>query len=229
MIGPEYPLIEQAIPNDHSRPAGPSEMLKKYGAGSKHVLDLGCGDGRGLDEVRKFIPEAAYVGVDIEVSPEVSSRIRDDGEFLTYDGVNLPFEDQTFDLVYSSQVFEHIRHPDQVASEVRRVLKPGGWFVGSLSNLEPYHSFSIFNYTPYGLFRLIDDSGLKLIEMRPGVEGISLIVRQVTNRKISGFRLCYPLIELMSRLKNWDAQRRNYLKLRLSGHIIFASKRPDDG
>jgi hypothetical protein len=34
------------------------------------------------------------------------------------------------------------------------VLKVGGYLVGSVSHLEPYHGYSTFNYTPYG-FRII--------------------------------------------------------------------------
>jgi len=37
-----------------------------------------------------------------------------------------PFEDDSFDLVFHNQVFEHVRDLDQVLQEIRRVLKPGG-------------------------------------------------------------------------------------------------------
>lgn len=192
------------------------------------VLDLGCGDGRGVDVVRACLPDAQYDGVDIEQSPEVSSRSRDDARFHSYDGVNLPFDDKTFDIVYSRQVFEHVRHPDRLAAEVCRVLKPGGAFVGSLAYLEPYHSYSIFNFTPYGLFRVGEDNGLRVREMRPGVEGLSLIMRQMSMRRIRGFGIAYPLIGLLARLRSLGVRERNYLKLRFAGHICFAMEREQD-
>lgn len=227
MRGPEFHLIEDAIPDDHSKVSTAAELLAEVLGDRTGVpadlLDLGCGDGRALDLVRGLSADARYTGVDIETSPEVDERNRTDGTFLTYDGVNLPFDDSSFDVVYSQQVFEHVRHPDRVTQEVARVLRPGGAFVGSLSYLEPYHSFSIFNFTPYGVFRLIDDNDLTLRTMRPGIEGTSMLVRQLSARWISGFRIAYPGIEFAGWLRRWSARKRNYMKLRFSGHICFVA------
>jgi len=228
MPGPEYDLIERTIPGEDSRPRDPEQILLTYADGEGlQVLDLGCGDGRAVDLVKR-LGDAAYTGVDIEVSPEVRSRMREDARFVTYDGVALPFADAAFDIVYSRQVFEHIRHPDTVAAEVCRVLKPGGVFIGSLSYLEPYHSFSIFNFTPYGVFRLLEDNGLRLRSMWPGAEGFSLMVRQMTNRRIGRLQLAYPLIDAIGTVARWNHKKRNYLKLRFAGHITFIADRPAD-
>ena len=96
-----------------------------------------------------------------------------------------------------------------------------------MSNLEPYHSFSIFNYTPYGVFRLLEDNGFDLMRLRPGPEGISLIVRQLTLRRIRNLRLVYPAISLAALIRGWDVRRQNYLKLRFSGHICFIARVPE--
>lgn len=231
MLGPEYPQIEATIPNDHSKSSSAekllAEVLRDRQGDTVDLLDFGCGDGRGADVVRGLRPGTRYSGVDIDGSPEVVARTREDCEFHSYDGVNLPFADQSFDVVYTRQVFEHVRHPDIVMRDIRRVLRSGGVLVGSLSNLEPYHSFSIFNYTPYGLFRLIDDNDLSLRTMRPGPEGTSLVVRQLTQRWLSRFELVYPAIAIAGRLAKWGARRRNYFKLRFCGHICFIAERDD--
>lgn len=224
--GPEYALLAPAIPEDHARISSPEDMLRRFAAPTPRLLDLGCGDGRALDVLPAIAPGLDYTGVDIETSPEVDSRTRSDARFVTYDGVALPFADTSFDTVYSSQVFEHIRHPDKVAAEVLRVLKPGGCFVGSLSYLEPYHSFSIFNFTPWGVHCLLVDNGFELLEIRPGAEGLGMIMRQITNRRLSGLKLAYPMIDMAARVKGWTAKERNYLKLRLAGHIVFAARKP---
>jgi SAM-dependent methyltransferase len=229
MPGPEYALIERTIPGDDSRPRDPEQVLLAYAdREGLQVLDLGCGDGRAVDLVKR-LRDAAYTGVDIEASPEVRSRMREDARFVTYDGVALPFADAAFDVVYSRQVFEHIRHPDTVAAEVCRVLKPGGVFIGSLSYLEPYHSFSIFNFTPYGVFRLLEDNGLHLRSMWPGAEGFSLMVRQMTNRRIGRLQLAYPLIDAIGTVARWSYRKRNYLKLRFAGHITFIAEKSATG
>ncbi len=232
MLGPEFSEIASSIPADHARRMSAPDMLneiaKSHGPGPCRILDFGCGSGDGIDSVKSTFANAQYTGIDIEHSPEVATRSRQDGAFHTYDGTTLPFPDHSFDIVYSRQVLEHVRHPDRVVAELHRVLRPGGKFVGSLSNLEPYHSFSIFNYTPYGLYRLLTDNGFALRAMRPGPEGVSLIVRQLTMRRISGFELAYPAFGLMASLRGWDARRLNYLRLRFSGHIAFIAERPSD-
>jgi SAM-dependent methyltransferase len=53
-------------------------------------------------------------------------------------GEHLPFPSETFDVVCSSQVLEHVRNPELVMEETVRVLKPEGYFVHSFPN---YGSF----------------------------------------------------------------------------------------
>ncbi len=232
MIGQEYALLERSLPDDHAKISAAQDMiLEAYREAPDRTLDLldfGCGAGDAIDFFADALPGARYHGVDIEGSPEVSSRTRADADFRSYDGRTLPYDDRSFDLVYTRQVFEHVRHPDVVSREILRVLRPGGLFVGSMSNLEPYHSYSIFNFTPYGVFRLLDDNGFELMRLRPGPEGISLIIRQLTLRRIGNFRLVYPAISLAALIKGWDVRRQNYLKMRFSGHICFIARVPEE-
>ncbi len=127
------------------------EIAPTFAGKPANILDLGCGDCRSIELFRSLLPDASWRGVDIENSPEVASRSVIDNRVDTFDGINLPYSDGQFDLVYSRQVLEHVRHPDALVREVARVLRPGGLFLGEVSYLETYHSFSIFNFTPYGL------------------------------------------------------------------------------
>ena len=67
---------------------------------------------------------------------------------------SLPYEDN-FDLVFSDNVMEHIENPDQIFSEVHRVLKPGGIFIFKTPNKFHYMPI-IAMITPHSFLRWIN-------------------------------------------------------------------------
>jgi SAM-dependent methyltransferase len=58
-------------------------------------------------------------------------------------GESLPFRDNSFDVIISLEVLEHVEHPAAVLREVFRILKPGGWFYLTCPN---YLSFREVHY-----------------------------------------------------------------------------------
>jgi SAM-dependent methyltransferase len=222
-----YELIKECLPEDHSRQSSArtelAELVKR-GIAPRDVLDLGCGDGRTIDMFRDLLPQSTWTGVDIETSPEVNLRSRNDGKFVTYDGVTLPFNESAFDLIYSHQVLEHCRFPEKVISEAFRVLRAGGFLVCSTSNLEPYHSYSFWNFTPIGLFTILKDAGLQSIKMRPGIDGLTLISRSLMNKQSDPDVNRYFSEESPYNQQLEDStisvKRRNFRKLVFCGHIV---------
>lgn len=201
--------------------------------GPWRVLDLGCGTGGSVDVFRARDPDVQWVGIDVPGSPEASFRTRSDARFETFDGVSMPFEDGAFDLVYCKQVLEHVRHPEPLLAEVRRVLTPGGWFAGSTSQLEPYHSLSLWNYTPFGMVRLLERAGLRTVELRPGIDGVTM-----TAWRLAGGHRCFdrwwgresPLnrtLDACARLLRTDTQTLNATKLLFCGQFAFLARRED--
>ena len=65
------------------------------------------------------------------------------GRLFPATGENLPFPDNSFDLVFSIAVLEHVRDPDRVMSEALRVCRPGGYIVMNVPN---YNSFIEAHY-----------------------------------------------------------------------------------
>jgi ubiquinone/menaquinone biosynthesis C-methylase UbiE len=90
--------------------------------GDETLLDVGCGNGRVAQLLRKRVGEV--VAVDVEPSSEWH-----DASGLTFqlaDGEALPFEDGSFDLVHSKDSLHHMADPARALAEYRRVLRPGG-------------------------------------------------------------------------------------------------------
>lgn len=223
-------LLGHRIPGDHSR-----QVLADHYAARlrpRRVMDLGCGAGGSVDLFRSVDPGVWWVGVDIEESPEVAERVRADAEFVTFDGRQLPFEDGSFDLVYCKQVLEHVERPHELLQEVARVLAPGGWFAGSTSQLEAFHSRSIFNSTPYGFTVVAEDAGFEVVELRPVIDGFTLVAWRALGLPRFFHRWWaresppYRAIELAARAARLDARTRNQVKLVLSGQFAFLARRP---
>jgi len=114
------------------------------------LLSFGCGDGADRDLLtRRGFQVVAF---DVHRTP---------GTDLLCDGHVLPFENQSFDVVTSLQVLEHLHAPWVAVSEISRVLRPGGWFVGSVAFLKPYHR-SYFHLTYLGVRSLLEANKLYL-------------------------------------------------------------------
>lgn len=222
-------VLGDAVPRVACGQALADDWIPRLAAGC--VMDLGCGAGDSVDQFRSVNPGVQWVGVDIERSPEVASRVRTDAEFRVFDGVHLPAPDASFDAVYCKQVLEHVRSPEPLLREVARVLRPGGLFGGSTSQLEPYHSYSTWNYTPYGLSLLLQDAGLSLVEVRPGIDSLALIVnRGVGMRSFTRrwWAVESPLNRVASgfgRVRRLSPQQVNAIKLLLCGQFAFLAQR----
>jgi len=92
------------------------------------VLEIGCGHGT-------LVHRLSAKGLDV-IGVETSTTRIAEGRALygalpieQVSGTALPFADEQFDLVLSFDVLEHIPDTDRHLSEVRRVLKPGGWYL----------------------------------------------------------------------------------------------------
>jgi SAM-dependent methyltransferase len=136
--------------------------------------------------------------------------------------------------VYSRQVFEHVRHPERLIAEVYRVMKPDSVFVGSTSHLEPFHSRSYWNYTPYGFGVMLREAGFRSIEVRPGIDSFTLIGRRylsyikLANLLEPFFTVESPmnaLLEIGLRILGQPTKRRNSIKLVFAGQFCFLAQK----
>lgn len=238
MLGDELiALLGDRIPDDHARQWLADRWVPRFYAtrpGGARVVDLGCGIGESLDLFRAHDPAVRWVGVDLEDSPEVRERTRGDAEFLTFDGAAIPLPDASVDLVYSKQVFEHVERPRPLLADVARVLRPGGWFCGSLSQMEPYHSLSVGGYTPSGWTTVVEETGLRVVELRPGIDAAALLVRRLlgmpafADRWFAGTSPLHRVLRRHPRLRGGGPRVHNAARLMVSGQFAFLARRPED-
>jgi ubiquinone/menaquinone biosynthesis C-methylase UbiE len=97
----------------------------------ERVLEIGCGGGFLTSEVAKCVgPTGAVRAIDISADQIAAAQNRcAEISWATCevaDALSLPYEDETFDLVYSHQVFEYVTPLATALREVHRVLRPGG-------------------------------------------------------------------------------------------------------
>lgn len=92
------------------------------------ILDVGCGEGSRL---HKLLPKNK-IGWGIDLSAEgikLAKSQYPQSHFQVADAQNLPFKNETFDLVYSAFAIEHCTDPRKFIDEMIRVTKKGGYVV----------------------------------------------------------------------------------------------------
>ena len=124
-------------------------------AAGKVILDLGCNNGYGS----AVLGEACSQVVALDVSPAaiVDAKERFGNrriDFRVYDGLNIPFDSQSFDMVASFQVIEHLEDTVPYLTEIARVLRPSGVALFTTPNaairldrhMKPWNEFHVREY-----------------------------------------------------------------------------------
>jgi SAM-dependent methyltransferase len=116
------------------------------------ILEIGAGMGwqaRALSQ-RGF----SVTAIDVPGSSNAIQRVH---AVTEYDGFNLPFPDHHFDVVFSSNVLEHIPHLEAFQAEIKRVLSPGGMAIHILPS-GCWRFWTTLAYYPYLIKRIWNNS-----------------------------------------------------------------------
>lgn len=99
------------------------------------VLDLGCGAGTTSLHLVPKRRDVSVIGADISPSALRAYTRATANPAVRVDAEVLPFADDSFDIVITDDVVEHLPDTDSFARELRRVLRPTGWLLLSTPNL----------------------------------------------------------------------------------------------
>lgn len=99
------------------------KIVERFPIGVR-ILEIGGGTGYQA----KRLTEDGYIVDSIDI-PDSSYANQLEFPVQPYDGLNIPFPDGSFDIVFSSNVMEHVLDLPYLQAEMKRVLKPGGYCV----------------------------------------------------------------------------------------------------
>lgn len=212
------------------RAAELDEVFPFLPAGSR-ILEIGAGTGfQG-----RLLHEHGYSVECIDVADSIYGR-KPVFPVRTYDGVNLPFDDKTFDVVFSSNVLEHVADLAPLLAEVRRVLKPRGHCV----HLMPTSSWRVWSIVthypnlPILLVCLATDSGSGPFPRTAKRNILHLIGRALWPGRHGEHGTMLGEIALFSR-RRWTNRFREHgfapvavrpVKLFYTGNMLFGGKLP---
>ncbi|MEM8751320.1 MAG: class I SAM-dependent methyltransferase, partial [Pseudomonadota bacterium] len=112
-----------------------------YGTEELKILVIGCGRARTAIEAAFAQTKFSFCHTDIDVNS--------DGDVIC-DAHDLPFQSECFDGVITTAVMEHVLNPDVVASEIVRVLTPGGFVYSEVPFLQAVHE-GAYDFTRFSL------------------------------------------------------------------------------
>ncbi|MCC7211917.1 MAG: class I SAM-dependent methyltransferase [Candidatus Brocadia sp.] len=133
------------------------------------ILDIGCGQ----KPYEKLFNASQYIGLELDTFENRKNKKAD----YFYNGKSFPFQNNEFESVVVSQVFEHVFHPADFLNEINRVLKPEGTVLITVPFVWDEHEqpYDYARYTSFGLRHILEKSGFEIVEHRKSVCDIRVI------------------------------------------------------
>lgn len=135
---------------------------QNYG-GNKRILDVGCG----TKPYKNLFQKDDYAGIDIKRDVHSDSGGEKAADKF-YNGQNIPYNDSSFDMVISTQVFEHVECPEKLLKEIYRVLKNGGILFLTMPFVWDEHEtpYDFRRFTRFEHKRILEQNNFKIISVK---------------------------------------------------------------
>lgn len=178
----------------------------------ERLLEIGCGAGAVLGVIGRAFPKATLLGVDIEPKQieRAKAHLSNLGaatELRVASGDELPFPEASIDQVFLMWVLEHLKRPESILSEARRVLRPGG----KISITETDYNFVIHpehadvDELLNAWRQLFRERGSLLIARKLGPALLAAGFKNVTNRVWGFHHFRQPGVDALDRTANYIA------------------------
>jgi len=109
------------------------QYLHQYITNESKIIDIGCGPATIAEQLARQYPTSTVTAIDlspnrlIQASQDISNY--SNLTFLSANIYQLPFQNNSFDLVFSRFLFEYLQNPEQALSEMSRICRPKGVIV----------------------------------------------------------------------------------------------------
>jgi len=157
-------------PNYFSRKGLLKYIRKEASNLSGRLLDFGSG----RKPWRSLFKVDEYIGVDIAESGHDHHDSRID---VYYDGRIIPFESNSFDSIFASDVFEHLFNLDEILDELYRVLKPEGQMLVTIPFAWNEHEapYDFARYTSFGIRAIMERHGFEITRLHKTTSGFETV------------------------------------------------------
>lgn len=148
----------------------------------KKTLEIGLGQGADSEQIIRR--GAKWSGIDLTAESIERVRVRLKLKNLAFDSLvhgsvlDLPFEDDTFDIVFSHGVLHHVPNIQQAQKEIGRVLKPGGALIAML-----YAKYSVNYLVSISIVRRL---GLLAAYLLPNLRASAIVAQHLRNARKVG-------------------------------------------
>ena len=142
------------------------------------ILELGPGNGKHVPDLMHLADEMTYDGLDISEDMVTECRNIAGSEsvhFQLYDGNSIPFDEESFDKVFTVNTLYFWDEPGKLASEIARILRPGGILLLTFADKQfmqqlPFVSYGFRLYDREEAGLLLKNAGLSILQYHTFVD-----------------------------------------------------------
>ncbi|HMG15614.1 MAG TPA: class I SAM-dependent methyltransferase [Saprospiraceae bacterium] len=127
------------------------------------LLDVGCGKKPYKSFILKNNNHLEYIGLDIKNAINYGGEKPD----IYWEDGKIPLLDNSIKIAIATEVLEHVQNPNDLLSEIKRVLMPGGILLITIPFIWPFHEIpnDHYRYTPFAIKNLLENTKFRNIKI----------------------------------------------------------------